>query len=371
MKINTIKIQNFKGISDLRHDFTHPVTVVTGPVGIGKTSFIEAVRYGLTGELPLTPIQSGKKQAVVEMVCSSPEGSIDIFRDVTPPNKKSVRIMGRKVTGSSSETFLEETTNVSGAILKLATASDVLAELKPDAFGNLFLNESMEKKTLSDLITILNDNTSKEKATLYTNLSLDPTDALPVIVLDELKKLFKKSELSMEVIQKAHEEASTKRKEINAKYKLETSRTKKFTEMEKPEYDTSALRRKYEEFLVVEKNAAAYSKSLKAYQTALEKKKEQDKKIAALEFEIALKKTTSKQNPTFDYINNIITDWHDRNLKSPDEIEAFLEQRKKQIRDTKDLKAKVTKANHEQREYNNLDFLYANIGMQKGDIDDK
>lgn len=87
--------------------------------------------------------------------------------------------------------------------------------------------------------------------------------------------------------------------------------------------------------------------------------------------EIALKKTTSKQNPTFDYINNIITDWHDRNLKSPDEIEAFLEQRKKQIRDTKDLKAKVTKANHEQREYNNLDFLYANIGMQKGDIDDK
>ncbi len=39
--------------------------------------------------------------------------------------------------------------------------------------------------------------------------------------------------------------------------------------------------------------------------------------------EIALKKTTSKQNPTFDYINNIITDWHDRNLKSPDEIEAF------------------------------------------------
>lgn len=290
MKINTIKIQNFKGISDLRHDFTHPVTVVTGPVGIGKTSFIEAVRYGLTGELPLTPIQSGKKQAVVEMVCSSPEGSIDIFRDVTPPNKKSVRIMGRKVTGSSSETFLEETTNVSGAILKLATASDVLAELKPDAFGNLFLNESMEKKTLSDLITILNDNTSKEKATLYTNLSLDPTDALPVIVLDELKKLFKKSELSMEVIQKAHEEASTKRKEINAKYKLETSRTKKFTEMEKPEYDTFALRRKYEEFLVVEKNAAAYSKSLKAYQTALEKKKEQDKKIAALEFEIALKK---------------------------------------------------------------------------------
>ena len=31
--------------------------------------------------------------------------------------------------------------------------------------------------------------------------------------------------------------------------------------------------------------------------------------------EIALKRTTLKQSPTFEYINTIITDWHDRNLK--------------------------------------------------------
>lgn len=76
--------------------------------------------------------------------------------------------------------------------------------------------------------------------------------------------------------------------------------------------------------------------------------------------EIALKRTTYKQNPTFEYINNIITDWHDRNLKTPSEINAFLEQRKKQDKNTKDLKTKVSKANYEQRKYDNLDFLYAN-----------
>lgn len=76
--------------------------------------------------------------------------------------------------------------------------------------------------------------------------------------------------------------------------------------------------------------------------------------------EIALKRTTFKQNPTFEYINNIITDWHDRNLKTPDEVNAFLEQRKKQDKNTKDLKSKVSKANYEQRQYQNLDFLYAN-----------
>jgi DnaD/phage-associated family protein len=82
--------------------------------------------------------------------------------------------------------------------------------------------------------------------------------------------------------------------------------------------------------------------------------------------EIALRRTTFKQNPTFEYINNIITDWHDRNLKTPDEINAFLEQRKKQERNTKDLKSKVNKANYEQRNYSNLDFLYANNIEKKG-----
>ena len=81
--------------------------------------------------------------------------------------------------------------------------------------------------------------------------------------------------------------------------------------------------------------------------------------------EIALKRTTFKQNPTFEYINNIITDWHDRNLKTPSEVNAFLEQRKKQEKTTKDLKTKVNKANYEQRKYSNLDFLYANNADKK------
>lgn len=76
--------------------------------------------------------------------------------------------------------------------------------------------------------------------------------------------------------------------------------------------------------------------------------------------EIALKRTTLKQNPTFEYINSVISDWHERNLKTPAEVTAFLEQRKKQEKNTKELKTKVNKANYEQRKYDNLDFLYAN-----------
>ena len=80
--------------------------------------------------------------------------------------------------------------------------------------------------------------------------------------------------------------------------------------------------------------------------------------------EIALKRTTFKQNPTFEYINNIISDWHERALKTPDQVNAFLEQRKKQNKDLKEMKAQVSKANYEQRQYSNLDFLYANNNIE-------
>ena len=80
--------------------------------------------------------------------------------------------------------------------------------------------------------------------------------------------------------------------------------------------------------------------------------------------EIALKRTTFKANPTFEYFNNIITDWHDRNLKTANEILAFIEQRNKQKKDTKQLEKQVAKASFEQRQYDNLAFLYANSGVQ-------
>lgn len=78
--------------------------------------------------------------------------------------------------------------------------------------------------------------------------------------------------------------------------------------------------------------------------------------------EIALKRTVFKANPTFEYFNNIITDWHDRNLKTPNEILAFIEQRNKQKKDTKKLEKQVAKASFDQRQYDNLAFLYANSG---------
>lgn len=80
--------------------------------------------------------------------------------------------------------------------------------------------------------------------------------------------------------------------------------------------------------------------------------------------EIALKRTTSRSNPSFEYINNIIKDWNDRNLRTPNQVNEFLEQRKKQNKDTKELQKQVKKESFEQRTYSNLNFLYANKNIE-------
>ena len=82
--------------------------------------------------------------------------------------------------------------------------------------------------------------------------------------------------------------------------------------------------------------------------------------------EIALKKTTAKSNPNFNYINSIVTDWYTNGLKSKEEILIYDANRKKNA-----SKAAVTQnpaqgapqqGNFEQRKYEDgyLNSLYEN-----------
>ena len=83
--------------------------------------------------------------------------------------------------------------------------------------------------------------------------------------------------------------------------------------------------------------------------------------------EIALKRTTFRNNVSFEYLNNIITDWNERNLRTPAQVTEFLEKRKQQANSEKELKQKVKKENFEQRDYNSLSFLIKNNDTVEGE----
>lgn len=76
--------------------------------------------------------------------------------------------------------------------------------------------------------------------------------------------------------------------------------------------------------------------------------------------EIALKKTTSKSNPNFDYLDKLLTDWHDRNLKTTDDVQNFLVHMKEKNKNIKTLEKNNGYSNYDQRNYNDLNNFYAN-----------
>lgn len=102
------------------------------------------------------------------------------------------------------------------------------------------------------------------------------------------------------------------------------------------------------------------NRNLTTYEDAYVEKWAIDFKYNLDVIEIALKRTTSKTNISFDYLDKIISDWHDRNLKTPSEIQEFLSSQKKKDKDIKKLEKTSNYNNTNQRNYDNLDNLFAN-----------
>ena len=75
--------------------------------------------------------------------------------------------------------------------------------------------------------------------------------------------------------------------------------------------------------------------------------------------EIALKKTTSKYNPSFEYIDKLLTDWHERGFKTVDKIQVYLQNEKNKPVQSQESSKKLK--TFPQRNYDDLNSFYSNI----------
>lgn len=121
-----------------------------------------------------------------------------------------------------------------------------------------------------------------------------------------------------------------------------------------------------EKLSTIEKTIArklGISRGLTQYEKAFVEKWVVDFKYTLPIIEIALKKTTSKSNPNFDYIDKLLTDWNDKNLRTIEEITNYISNLKQKQKNIKELEKKTQLANYEQRKYDNLDSLYTNLNI--------
>ena len=77
--------------------------------------------------------------------------------------------------------------------------------------------------------------------------------------------------------------------------------------------------------------------------------------------EIALKKSSGKFNFSFEYMDKLITDWHERNLKTPEQVNKHLENQKNIPVQSKNTENKKQTTNYPQRQYTDLNNFYSNI----------
>ena len=76
--------------------------------------------------------------------------------------------------------------------------------------------------------------------------------------------------------------------------------------------------------------------------------------------DLALKKTTSKYNPSFEYLDTLLTDWHNKNFTKPEQIKNYMEAQKSAPKKNDNSKV-APKSNFAQRDYSNLNNFYVNV----------
>ena len=79
--------------------------------------------------------------------------------------------------------------------------------------------------------------------------------------------------------------------------------------------------------------------------------------------EIALRKSSSKTNISFEYIDKLLTDWNERKLNSVKKVEKYLDEQKSKPVQNKDTNnsSKSKNSNFIKRAYKNLNNFYSNM----------
>lgn len=305
MKIKSISIENFRGIQRFEHEFKNKVTVITGKCGKGKSSFLDAVRFPLTNILPENPVKDGYMTAKVKEVCENEDGdSIVIEKEIERPSKVSTLISGRKVGTSVTKKFIESETDVNSELIKMTTSSEILANLKPSDFASIFLTESVERKTLEDLLEICNKQETPERLKIQINDGVFNNKNLPPDAIKYFNEFFLDKEFSLETISKAFEEAKNKRREVNAICKSLEKDAKDFVSMTEIKDDEGKLNKKLEELIGFEKNNDSYYERVKAYNSAVKLKNETEKRIVSCDLEIQTNKSVEPNMKDLETLEN-------------------------------------------------------------------
>lgn len=149
MILENIEIKAYKGIRDFKLK-PQKLNVITGKIGSGKSSILEAVRYAVTG-VAETP----QKAAEVAVWLF---GGKEIRRRISEKSK-GVRVEGRASSQESVKKIIESNTGLSMESMKVITSGKLLSDMKAGTLSEFLVTSGlipmiMEFKRMVDLCEI-------------------------------------------------------------------------------------------------------------------------------------------------------------------------------------------------------------------------
>lgn len=250
MKIQKIIIENFKGIKFTTFMPKEEPTWLFDKNGSGKTSFLEALRYGLTGKMPKDILYHGADEGFVTILFNDPDNTTvtRYFYSGAKPNK--VKVNSKTCTAKEAQKIICEIMNASDEKLDVLTSNEVFQELIKGDLGKFLLSFITEPMTIEKLYDIC-EFTDDEKAKIADD-----------------KLLPKKFDVSItdSVYQVLFAERASLKKQVaslQAKYDFEDP-------LPEPKYKSEAdIKKAEDEYIKLSGEAAFEKEKLDAYNKAL------------------------------------------------------------------------------------------------------
>lgn len=267
MKILKLETVNFMGLKG-RFEFTPAhITALCGKNGIGKTTLLNAVRFGLTGAEPEGDvINASSDEMKVSITLNDTVGGEDVeftrYKHRTKPSK--CMINGKATTMKSMNDKIESVIGIDLDKIKVLSSSEVVAAMKPQEFAAFILDYIPEKIKLSQILDHMPDASMGMVEILSANL---PEEDIEMSDIDEFAEIIKAN-----------------RKDVKAQL---ASKKLLLSEKptEEPEKKREDVERELKELDNIEAQAEIYRVKKAAYDKAVESANKQKELIASLESE--------------------------------------------------------------------------------------
>ena len=392
MKIKTLQIQNFEGFDGTyEYVFHNTINALCLKNGAGKTSFLNALRYGITGIKPSgNMINIDANSAAVGLTFHDGTG---IIRQEFADSKSARYYLNRRpVTKKDLDEYLQSRAGVMQGTMKIATSADVLAGLKPQEFGDLLLSYIPESLTKDKLIKMIDNLTAEEEAEIVKyfpddTFGTEKIDDFYRHIMDLRKALNKKMSecesylnhfAGMTVSSKTKEELEAELTELNKKqggvnlYREQKRNYDQLVKRKKDRDDDIArLKKEIEELGEIKIDEDGYKKTVEFIENAQNQLRDIEKNISSFEnliktLEKALDdinkpicplseklKCTTDKSVIRDEIEQSLKSGRDsvaENTKKRDEIQSDLNKARAYIKEANDKKILAEKKKNKEEQ---------------------